>query len=177
LSAPNGRTAFDLCAAGLADIVLLDVQMPGDDGLTTCRRLKSAPQTQLIPVLIMTGSVDSETHLQALEAGADDFLPKPLSLPELRARGRSASPMKCYVEELASAAATILMLGATIEARDRYTTGHCQLLAELSTALGRRIGLDAQDLRALEQGGYIHDLGKVAIPDAVLFKPGALTAT
>jgi cyclic di-GMP phosphodiesterase len=175
LSAPNGRAAFEICAAGQADIVLLDVQMPGDDGLTTCRRLKAAADTSLIPVLIMTGSAEPDTHLQALEAGADDFLPKPLSLPELRARVRSASRMKSYIDDLDNAAASIVMLGATIEARDRHTNGHCQRLAELSTALGRRIGLDGYDLRALEQGGFIHDLGKVAIPDAVLFKPGALT--
>jgi putative two-component system response regulator len=83
--------------------------------------------------------------------------------------------MKGYIDELDNAAASIVMLGATIEARDRSTNGHCQRLAELSTALGRRLGLDNQDLRALEQGGFIHDLGKVAIPDAILFKPGPLT--
>ena len=144
LAAPNGSVAFDICAAGLADIVLLDVQMPGDDGLTTCRRLKNAPETHLIPVLIMTGDAEPDTHLQALEAGADDFLPKPLSLPELRARVRSASRMKGYIDELDNAAASIVMLGATIEARDRHTNGHCQRLAELSAALGRRISLEAR---------------------------------
>jgi cyclic di-GMP phosphodiesterase len=175
LSATNGHVAFDLCVGGDADIVLLDVQMPGVDGLTTCRRLKAAPETHLIPVLVMTGMVEPRSHLDALEAGADDFLPKPLSLPELRARVRSASRMKCYIDELDNAAASIVMLGATIEARDRHTNGHCQRLAELSTALGRRVGLDGHDLRALQQGGFVHDLGKVAIPDAVLFKPGTLT--
>src|ERR1051325_1493407 len=149
--------------------------MPGDDGLTTCRRLKSSPETHLIPVLIMTGMNDPSAHLAALEAGADDFLPKPLLLPELRARVRSASRMKCYIDELDNAAASIVMLGATIEARDRHTNGHCQRLAAYATALGNRIGLDGADIRALGQGGFIHDLGKVAIPDSVLFKPGALT--
>jgi putative two-component system response regulator len=175
-SVSNGVDAFDACAAGQIDVALLDVQMPGSDGLATCRRLKSAPHTQLIPVLIMTGDSDARAHLDALEAGADDFLPKPLSLPELRARLRSASRLKCYVDELDNAAASIVMLGATIEARDRHTNGHCQRLAELAAALGRRIGLDSPDIRALEQGGFIHDLGKVAIPDVVLFKPGPLTA-
>jgi len=174
-SVANGRAAFDACVAGGVDLVLLDVQMPGDDGLTTCRRLKSSPETHLIPVLIMTGMNDPSAHLAALEAGADDFLPKPLLLPELRARVRSASRMKCYIDELDNAAASIVMLGATIEARDRHTNGHCQRLAAYATALGNRIGLDGADIRALGQGGFIHDLGKVAIPDSVLFKPGALT--
>jgi cyclic di-GMP phosphodiesterase len=176
LSVSNGVDAFAACEAGRIDVALLDVQMPGSNGLATCRRLKSASGTHLIPVLIMTGAAGAGAHLEALEAGADDFLPKPLSLPELRARLRSASRLKCYIDELDNAAASIVMLGATIEARDRHTNGHCQRLAELSTALGRRIGLEGPDIRALEQGGFIHDLGKVAIPDAVLFKPGPLTS-
>jgi cyclic di-GMP phosphodiesterase len=174
-SAGDGQTAFDACVAGGVDIVLLDVNMPEQDGLAVCRRLKSTPETNLIPVLIMTGDSDPRAHLEALEAGADDFLPKPLAFPELRARVRSASRMKCYIDELDNAAASIVMLGATIEARDRHTNGHCQRLAEYASALGRRIGLDRHDIRALEQGGFIHDLGKVAIPDAVLFKAGPLT--
>jgi putative two-component system response regulator len=155
--------------------VLLDVHLPGVDGLTVCRQLKTAPETCLIPVLVMTGDTSSASHLEALEAGADDFLEKPLAIPELRARLRSASRMKRYIDELDNAAASILMLGAAIEARDRHTNGHCRRLAEYASALGQRIGLNRHDVRALEQGGYIHDLGKVAIADAVLFKPGPLT--
>jgi putative two-component system response regulator len=174
-SVATGRAAFDACVAGGVDLVLLDVQMPGDDGLTTCRRLKSSPETHLIPVLIMTGMSDPSAHLAALEAGADDFLPKPLAFPELRARLRSATRMKCCIDELDNAAASIVMLGATIEARDRHTNGHCQRLAEYASALGRALGLDGHDIRALEQGGFVHDLGKIAIPDAVLFKRGPLS--
>jgi putative two-component system response regulator len=175
-SVDEGRAAFDACAAGRVDVVLLDIHMPGWDGLTVCRRLKSTPETCLIPVLMMTGDSLQHSHLDAIEAGADDFLPKPLALPELRARVRSASRMKRYIDELDNAAASIVMLGATIEARDLHTNGHCQRLSDYATALGERIGLDRHDLRALEQGGYIHDLGKIAIPDAVLFKPAPLTA-
>jgi putative two-component system response regulator len=167
--------AVAACAAGGIDIVLLDVHMPGVDGLTVCRQLKATPETCLIPVLVMTGDSARESHSEALEAGADDFLEKPLELRGLRARLRSASRLKRYVDELDHAAASILMLGAAIEARDRHTNGHCQRLAEYASALGRRIGLDRHDLRALEQGGYVHDLGKVAVADAVLFKPGPLT--
>ncbi len=171
----NGRDALDACMAGSVDIVLLDIFIPEMDGLTVCRRLKAAPETCLIPVLVMTGGDSGRTHLDALEAGADDFLQKPLALPELRARMRSAGRMKRYVDELDNAAASLLMLGATIEARDRHTNGHCQRLAQYSSTLGQRIGLDRHDLHALQQGGYVHDLGKIAIPDTVLFKPGRLT--
>jgi len=175
VSVTNGREAFDVCVSVAADIVLLDVAPPDVDGLTICRQLKAAPETCLIPVVIMTGGADPRSHVDALEAGADDFLPKPLALPELRARIRSACRMKRYVDELDNAAASIVMLGATIEARDRHTSGHCQRLAEHASCLGTRLGLDGHDVRALQQGGYLHDLGKIAIPDAVLFKPGRLT--
>lgn len=171
----RGCDAFDACVANVADIVLLDVEMPDVDGLTICRRLKAAPETCLIPVLIMTGRGDRQCHLEALEAGADDFLPKPLALPELRARLRSAGRMKRYVDDLDYAAAALVMLGATIEARDRHTNGHCQRLTEHASRLGQRLGLGPHDVHALTQGGYIHDLGKIAIPDAVLFKSGPLT--
>lgn len=174
-SVNNGREVFDACLQSAADIVLLDVELPGVDGLTICRQLKAATETCLIPVLIMTGGAHRHRHLEALEAGADDFLSKPLALPELRARIRSAGRMKRYIDDLDNAVASIVMLGATIEARDRHTHGHCQRLAENACRLGERLGLDGHDMRALQQGGYVHDLGKVAIPDAVLFKPGPLS--
>jgi putative two-component system response regulator len=174
-SVDDGREAVDACLAGAVDIVLLDVHLPGIDGLTVCRQLKAAPETCLIPVLIMTGAADQHARLRALEAGSDDFLQKPIALAELRARLHSASRMKRCVDELDNAAASLVMLGATIEARDRHTNGHCRRLAEYASALGQCIGLDCHDRRALEQGGYIHDLGKIAIADAVLFKPGPLT--
>lgn len=171
----NGRDAFDACVSTPADVVLLDLQLPFVDGFTVCRTLKGAAATCLTPVLVMSGFADRRHHLAALEAGADDFLAKPIAVPELQARIRSAVRLKRYVDELDNAAASIVSLGATIEARDRYTDGHCQRLADYASQLGGRIGLEAEDLRALERGGYLHDLGKIAIPDAVLFKPAALT--
>lgn len=175
VAASNGREALFRCRTDHVDVVVTDVNMPDVDGLTLCRQLKAAPDTCLVPVLVMTGDRGA-SHLNALRAGADDFLPKPLSLPELRARIGSAVRVKRYADGLDNAAASLVMLGATIEARDRHTSGHCQRLARYASALGRRIGVDNQDLRALEHGGYVHDLGKIAIPDVILFKPGPLTA-
>jgi putative two-component system response regulator len=175
ISAPDGRHGLDLCASGV-DVVLLDIELPDIDGLTICRQLKASPETALTPVLIMTGRAEEQGVLEALQAGADDFLAKPLRIGEVLARVASAARTKRHVDGLDNAAASILMLAATIEARDPYTNGHCQRLAEHSTALGERIGLDADDLIALRHGGYLHDLGKIALPDSVLFKPGPLSA-
>jgi cyclic di-GMP phosphodiesterase len=172
----TGEEAFDACVSFGADVVLLDINLPGTDGIEVCKQLKAAPQTRFVPVLIMTGAGDRATCLAALEAGADDFLLKPLALPELRARVRSAARLKQYVDELDSVVAAIVMLGSTIEARDPLTNGHCQRLASYATRLGNRLGLPAADVRLLSLGGYLHDLGKIAVPDAVLFKPGSLTS-
>lgn len=171
----SGHDAFARCVASAPDAVLLDVDLPEIDGLTICRALKAAPETRLTPVLIMTGDAHAGSRLAALEAGADDFLPKPVQLRELRARLRSAVRMKHYVDDLDNAAASMVMLAATIEARDRSTEGHCQRLGDYASALGTRIGLGGEDLRALQLGGCLHDLGKIGIPDAILFKPGPLS--
>jgi putative two-component system response regulator len=170
----QSRDALDACLTSKPDVVLLDVEMPGLGGLGLCRALKAAPETCLTPILMMTAHPDRDRHLRALEAGADDFLTKPLVLEALRARVHSAVATKRHIDALDDAAASIVMLGAAIEARDRSTEGHCQRLGDYAARLGRRIGLGAEDVRALEHGGYLHDLGKIAIPDAVLFKPGSL---
>jgi putative two-component system response regulator len=129
----------------------------------------------LIPVVLITGLNDSAARLQGIEAGADDLLTKPFDTPELRARVRSLLHTKRLTDDLDSAASVMVSLALTIEARDAYTNGHCQRVATYATALGRELELDADDLAALERGGFIHDIGKIGISDAVLLKPGRLT--
>jgi len=172
----DGRRACEAALAITPDAILLDVELPHLDGLSICRQLKNMPETALIPVLIMTGQVGSQHHIAALEAGADDFLPKPTSVAALRARLRSAIKLKRSIDGLDDAAGSILMLASALEARDPSTKGHCDRLADYGVRLGRRLGLGMEDLRALHLGGYLHDLGKVAVPDAVLFKRDRLTA-
>jgi putative two-component system response regulator len=171
----DGRQALAVAADEDFDVVLLDVELPGLNGLQVCRILKASPRTRLTPVLIQTGLLDHATMLGALEAGADDVLAKPVGNAELRARVRSAIRLKRLVDELDNVQGAMLMLATTIEARDPYTKGHCDRLAEYGVALGQRIGLPADDLGALRRGGYLHDIGKVAVPDTILFKPGPLT--
>jgi putative two-component system response regulator len=136
--------------------------------------LKEQQTTRLVPVVMVTSQSAQRDRLMAIESGADDFLSKPFDTAELRARVSSLLRLKRYTDELDSAEEVILGLGATIEARDPCTLGHCQRLAGYATALGRIIGLEEQDLRALERGGYLHDLGKIAVPDHVLLKTSAL---
>jgi putative two-component system response regulator len=125
--------------------------------------------------VLVTALSEVDDRIHGLEAGADDFLTKPVNVHELEARVRSLLRIKRYTDELDSAEAVILSLALTVEARDAYTQGHCARLAAYGVALGQALGLDGEDLAALRRGGYLHDIGKIAVPDAVLLKPGPLT--
>ena len=175
VTASDGDSALRAVATDHPDLVLLDVNMPGIDGIEVCRRLKADPKTRLIPVVLITTLTASEDRVRGIDAGADDFLSKPPVLAELEARVRSLMRLKRYTDELDSAESVILSLGLTIEARDPYTDGHCQRLARYATALGTRLGLAESELVALNRGAFLHDVGKIAIPDAVLLKAGYLT--
>jgi len=164
------------CAAQSPDIVLLDLVAPRGHGFDICRQLKEQPSTRFVPVVIVTSQSQREDRLKGILAGADDFLGKPFDPLELHARIQSLVRLKRYTDDLESAETIILGMGATIEARDPLTQGHCQRLAAYATRMGRALGLDAADLAALERGGFLHDIGKVAVPDRVLLKDGKLDA-
>ena len=174
--AVDGAQALKMVADQQPDLVLLDVMMPGADGFAVCRALKHDPATRLIPVVLITSLSESRSRIEGLEAGADDYVSKPVDAQELRARVRSLLRIKRYTDDLDSAESVIVSLALTIEARDAYTDGHCQRLARYGVALGRAIGCQQEDLDALQRGGFLHDIGKVGIPDAVLLKGGRLTA-
>jgi len=171
----DGEAALAAVQALHPDVVLLDVTMPQLDGLEVCRRLKSDPATRLTPVVLVTGLSDLQDRIKGIEAGADEFLSKPVHPLELRARVGSLTRMKHLLDALDSAEAAFMTLALTIEARDPMTGGHCERLAHHAVALGKAVGVSEADLQALHRGGYLHDVGKVGIPDAVLLKRGPLT--
>jgi putative two-component system response regulator len=174
--AANGEDALRRLPSLDPDLILMDVLMPGISGLEVCRAVKANPATRLIPVVLITALHESADRVRGLDAGADDFVSKPFNPHELRARVRSLLRIKRYTDDLDSAESVILSLASTIEARDRATEGHCQRLARYAGVLGRAIGLDEADLATLTRGAYLHDIGKIAVPDAVLLKPARLTA-
>jgi putative two-component system response regulator len=172
----DGETALASVVLQPPDLVLLDVNMPGLDGFAVCRALKGDPSTRLIPIILLTGMNDRARRIQGLDSGADDFLGKPFDVEELRARVRSLVRLKRYTDELESAESVIRSLALTVEARDRYTAGHCTRLARYAVLLGGAIDLTVEQARALDKGGYLHDVGKIGIPDALLNKAARLTA-
>jgi putative two-component system response regulator len=158
------------------DLILLDVIMPGKSGYDLCRELKANAHTRLIPLVMITGLTDREDKIRGIEAGADDFLNKPIFPEELFARANSLLKLKEFTDELENAEDVLCTLGLSVEARDPYTEGHCERLAGLASGLGRHLGLDEDAQVALRRGGYLHDLGKITVPDEVLKKGANLTA-
>jgi putative two-component system response regulator len=175
LTASNGRDALDLVHREHPDLVLLDVMMPGVSGLDVCASLKSVAETCLTPIVLVSALQERAARLEGLEAGADDFLSKPVDPQELYARVRSLIRLKRLTDDLESAESLFLTLGRFIEARDPFTEDHCDRLAQYATALGSKLNLDLADLDALYRGAFLHDIGKIAIPDRILLKKGKLT--
>jgi putative two-component system response regulator len=174
-TAGDGFGALGAVADLQPDLVLLDVVMPGQDGIEVCRQLKSDRATRLVPLILVTGLSDIQDRLAGIEAGADAFLTKPFEPRELLARVRSLMRHKAFTDELDHGEEVICALARSIEGKDPCTRNHCERLSIVAADLGRRLGLPPPEILALERAGFVHDIGKVAIPDQVLLKPGPLT--
>lgn len=173
-TARNGTEALHMAAAEQPDVVLLDVLMPGLSGTEVCAELKQSPATRLTPVVLISGCGDRDGRLAGLKAGADDFLIKPIDPEELAVRVSSAIRLKRLTNELDSAESLFMTVGRIVEARDPYTEGHCERLARYATALGEALDLSSSDLDALFRGAFLHDVGKIGIPDRILLRKGRL---
>jgi len=174
-TAEDGQMALDSFSRLHPDLVLVDAMMPHMNGYDVCKRLKQDPKTRLTPVVMVTSMSDTKDRVRSLKAGADDILAKPVDRAELLARVRSLLNQKAYTDELERAESVLCALALSIEGKDPYTEGHCERLSHYSVALGKRMGQPEEVLIALRRGGIVHDIGKVAVPDAILLKPGRLT--
>lgn len=174
-SAQCGSEALNIIHTQAPDLVLLDIVMPGIDGYQVLADIKSRSETRLIPVIMVTGMNDRESKLKGIKLGVDDFVTKPIDMFELKARIASLLRLKEYTDQLESAEQIIFSLALAVEAKDPHTQGHCNRLANYATLLAEKIGLDARDKRAVRRGGILHDIGKLAIQDNILLKPGPLT--
>jgi putative two-component system response regulator len=176
VEASDGTEALQACAAAAPDLVLLDAVMPGGcDGYEVCRRLKVDPRTALIPVVIVTGFSSAEDRVRGAEVGADGYFAKPVVPAELRGRVRSALRVKQLTDELEAAETVLFALAQAVEEKDSATEGHCARLSALAERLGARLGLPETELVALRRAGMVHDIGKVAVPDAILLKRAPLS--
>ncbi|MEP0779845.1 two-component system response regulator [Microcoleus sp. ZQ-A2] len=175
VEAESGPIALKRVVECSPDLILLDVMMPGMDGYEVCRRLKEDEQTRLIPVVFITALNDKRSRIMGIEAGGDDFLSKPFDRLELAARVKSLVRQKRLNEDLDHAEQVLFSMARAVESRDPNTGDHCERLVAMGKAFGEYIQLPRTDIRNLMWGGYLHDIGKVGIPDAVLLKKGSFT--
>lgn len=175
LEAENGATALEKVLETKPDVILLDVMMPGMDGFEVCRLLKQDEQTRLIPVIFITALNDRRSRIRGIEAGGDDFLTKPFDRLELAARVKSLVRQKRLNEDLDHAEQVVFSIARAIESRDPNTGDHCERLVAMGKAFGEYLHLSRTEIRDLMWGGYLHDIGKVGIPDAILLKKGKFT--
>lgn len=194
--AKNGEQGIKLAqGAGRPDLILLDILMPEMDGYETCQRLKSNPATSEIPVIFLTAKQQMEDELKGFQAGALDYITKPISIPVLLARLKTqltASEQRLALEQLVQERtdelertkdAIVYSMGQMAEMRDKETGDHLlrtrdyvALLALKMARLPRyRSTLTPRLIKAFERAAPLHDIGKVAIPDKILLKPGKLS--
>jgi cyclic di-GMP phosphodiesterase len=172
--AANGSEALEQLRSGSIDLALLDVVMPRPTGFEICQSMKSSAKTRLIPLVLLTSLNSEGDKIRGIMCGADEFLSKPVNKHELLARVYSLLRLKQFTDELDNAESVLFSLALTIEAKDPYTEGHCDRLSKFSVALAEKLGLPDELLIALRRGGSIHDIGKLAVPERILLKPGPL---
>jgi putative two-component system response regulator len=173
--ASNGREAMEVIGRDGIDIVLLDLMMPVQGGTETLRLLRADHRFEFLPVIVLTSERGSALRQEAIVAGADDFISYPVHRVELIARIRSLLRIKDYHADLEQEQNVICALALAIEAKDRYTRGHSQRVGDLARTFALHLGCDAATGDRMRIAGLLHDIGKIAVPEALLNKPGALT--
>src|SRR5687768_14245874 len=146
-TASDGQEAVELALAAPPDLILMDVNMPRLTGLEACRRLKADERTHLVPIVLITGLLARADRIQGIAAGCDDFLTKPVDTEQLMARTRTLLRTKALVDELERAENVFVSLATALDAKDSYTRGHSERVAEYADALGASAGLDKAERR------------------------------
>ncbi len=173
----DGRQAVAWLHGADFDCVLLDHRMPELDGHDVLRIIRREMNEALLPIIMVSGVGDSSDAIaEALRLGANDYIRKPYDPLELVARVDAAVAHKRLTDQLVDAESILFAQARMAEARDRHTGDHVARVAHNAVIFGQAIGLSADELTALRRGAVLHDIGKLGIPDAILLKPGRLTA-
>ena len=196
----SGKQAIDIIKTCLPDVILLDVMMPGMNGFEVAQVLKANNETCHIPIVMVTSLYDVDDRVKAFEAGADDFLSKPVDKTELIARVRSLIKVKAFHDHLInyqtrlenevekrtkqlnkaygkireSSFGTIQRLSRAAEYKDEDTGAHIQRMSHYSAAIARQMGMNDTVVESILLAAGMHDVGKIGIPDHILMKPGKL---
>ena len=174
-TAYDGEEALDRIQKNRPDLVLLDLMMPKISGFEICKQIKRNKDTQFIPVIVITALQELDDKLKAIELGADDFLVKPINRLELVTRIKSLLHMKFLHDDLDTSESILFSLAQALEAKDFYTRGHSERVAELAVKLAMALGFSEREEENMRRGGLLHDIGKIGIKESILLKPGKLT--
>jgi putative two-component system response regulator len=175
VEAKDGQEALDRLAECSPDLVLLDIIMPGIDGYEVCRAIKENQRTTLLPVIVVTGLEDFDTRLKMLDLGADDYIHKPINEKELLTRVRNHLRIKSLTDQLENAESIIMLFIRILEAKDPYTRGHSERVAEYSRRIAEEMHLDDERLQVLRRAALLHDVGKIGVEDAIIRSSEKLT--
>ncbi len=170
----DGEAALAAWRAERPQLMILDVRMPRVSGDEVCRRVKSDPDSAYLPIILVTAYDERDSRSRALAVESDDLLISPIHRSELLARVRSLLRLRIFHDDLVRHESVVLSLSAALEAKDAYTRGHSQRVGELSARLVLELGESEEVAKLLRLGGLLHDIGKVAVPEALLHKPGRL---
>jgi len=171
----NGADALISIQRVPPDVALLDIGMPGLDGLEVTRALRRTPATGLLPIILVTARGRTEDKVAGLDAGASDFVTKPFEPVELLARVRANLRLSSALSRLEATQDVLVALASAVDAKDPDTEHHCGRVAERAVQLARLAGLEQGDIEAVGYGAVLHDVGKIGIREDVLRKPGVLT--
>lgn len=186
--------ALDRCRVVQFDLVILDNIMPVMNGIDVTRRLRATEAYRTVPIIMVTSDVEKALRIEALAAGANDFLPKPFDTVELQARMHNLLALRAAQVELADRASSLMReveratrhviereeeliwrLARAIEYRDGDTGEHVSRVALISRTIAEAVGLSPAHCRTVYLAAPLHDVGKIGIADAILSKPGKLT--
>ncbi len=178
----NGSEGLSLARRLEPDVILLDVMMPEMDGLEYLRVVRGDPRLAEIPIILVTALDDRSSRLAGLEAGADDYIVKPFDRIELRTRIRTIIRLNRFrkLQQALSLSedayeATLKGWVRALDLREHELEGHSQRVAEMTVRLARALGIGPDELVHIHRGALLHDIGKIAIPDAILRKAGPLS--
>jgi len=174
-TAASAEEAYERLKTLRPDVILLDLHLPGRSGQDVLAELRADPLTRLLPIIMITGGATDEERLHAMAEGVTDFVAKPFASEELLVRVKSLVQLKRFTDALEHAEDVIVALARMIDARNAYTARHSERVSVYAGRLGAKIRLKDLELEAVKRGGLFHDIGKIAIRDAVLLKPSSLT--